>query len=172
MQTRDQKNEASRRWRAEHPGYHKAYRAAHKEALAASDAEYYQRDKDERIARQREYYEQNREKVLAYHVEYHQRKKDDPEYKEKGREVVNRRRARQRGAYKEAVNRRKVRERDEGVCGICGQPTDSDDWHLDHIVPLGPGEHSYANVRVTHPRCNEAKGTEDKRVLREWMASK
>ena len=51
-------------------------------------------------------------------------------------------------------------KRDKGRCGICRKKVDPADWHLDHIVPLSRGgEHSYANVQVTHPFCNESKGT-------------
>lgn len=148
--------------------YQRAYKQQHKERLAAEDAERYQRNKEKTIERRKDYYRQNKEKVRAYHVEYHAANKDDPEYKEKGREAVNRRRARQRGAYKENIDRQKVWERDEGICGICEQPANMEDWHLDHIIPLGPGEHSYENVRVSHPECNIAKGSEDKQLLAEW----
>jgi 5-methylcytosine-specific restriction endonuclease McrA len=148
--------------------YQREYKRKHKARLAQAEKARYRCEKAHRLRRQKAYYAENREKVLEYHVEYHQRKKADPEYKEKGREAVNRRRARQRGAFKENVERQKVWERDVGVCGICGEPAQEDDWHLDHIVPLGPGEHCYENVRVAHPTCNIAKGAEDKRVLAEW----
>jgi 5-methylcytosine-specific restriction endonuclease McrA len=58
----------------------------------------------------------------------------------------------------EAIDRAIVYERDKGICGICRKPVDSD-WHLDHIIPLSrSGEHSYANVQVSHSRCNLSKG--------------
>lgn len=69
------------------------------------------------------------------------------------------RRARKRGAFVERVYRRVVWRRDGGVCGICGLAADPAGWHLDHVVPLAlGGEHSYANVQVSHPSCNLAKG--------------
>lgn len=149
--------------------YQRAYKQRHKERLDQMERERYQREKELRIERQKERYEANPEKARRYGAEYYALHKDDPDYKERGREVVNRRRARQRGAYRENVERQKVWERDEGVCGICGEGADMDDWHLDHIIPLGPGEHSYENVRVAHPRCNIAKGADDKRVLAQWQ---
>ena len=64
----------------------------------------------------------------------------------------------------ESVSRQVVFERDAGVCMECwaqGFPgiADPANWHLDHIIPLKRnGEHSYANVQVTHPACNLKKG--------------
>jgi 5-methylcytosine-specific restriction endonuclease McrA len=69
-----------------------------------------------------------------------------------------RRRARERGARVEMVRRADVWQRDEGVCGICSKPAERADWHLDHVVPLSKGgDHSMANVQVSHPSCNRRK---------------
>lgn len=59
-----------------------------------------------------------------------------------------------------------VYERDGWTCGICGEPVGRDlGWpdplsvSLDHIVPLSlGGEHTWANVRCSHLRCNTARG--------------
>lgn len=82
---------------------------------------------------------------------------------EKARELKRRaqavRRARNLGAYVERVDPRVVWQRDEGVCHLCGQSADLADWHLDHVIPLARGGgHSYANVAVSHPKCNLQKG--------------
>lgn len=70
-----------------------------------------------------------------------------------------RRYARKRAATKEIVDRQRVWERDEGICGICGDPADYLDFHVDHKLPLfRGGEHSYLNVQVAHPLCNIQKG--------------
>ena len=48
--------------------------------------------------------------------------------------------------------------RDAGICGICQYPVDPTDWHLDHVIPLSKGgHHTYANVQVAHPDCNQHK---------------
>lgn len=58
----------------------------------------------------------------------------------------------------ERIYRAKVWERDRGRCHICGQMADPKEWHLEHIVPLSRGgEHSYRNVAVAHPACNQRK---------------
>jgi 5-methylcytosine-specific restriction endonuclease McrA len=76
----------------------------------------------------------------------------------KSREQDQVRRARKRSAFIEYVDAQVVFERDEGICGICGNPVDHNDYHIDHIIPLArDGEHSYANTQVAHPACNHMK---------------
>jgi 5-methylcytosine-specific restriction endonuclease McrA len=69
------------------------------------------------------------------------------------------RRARKRQAFVEAVDPTVLFDRDQGRCGICGEPVDPANYHVDHIVPLcRGGKHSYANTQVAHPACNIKKG--------------
>lgn len=69
------------------------------------------------------------------------------------------RRARLRGVHVEDVDPRALFERDEGLCGICGDPVDRERFDVDHIVPLAQGgEHSYANTQIAHVFCNRSKG--------------
>jgi 5-methylcytosine-specific restriction endonuclease McrA len=64
--------------------------------------------------------------------------------------------------YVDDIDREQVFARDNGICGICRQPIDptipphhADSFTIDHIQPLSRGgEHSYANVRAAHLRCN------------------
>lgn len=59
----------------------------------------------------------------------------------------------------QVVDRQIVYERDEGICGICKESVDRDDFHIDHVIPLARGgKHSYADVQVAHPVCNSRKG--------------
>lgn len=70
-----------------------------------------------------------------------------------------RRRARKLGQFVENVDHRVVLERSAALCGICGDPVDPADFHVDHIIPLSRGgEDSYANCHAAHPECNVAKG--------------
>lgn len=58
-----------------------------------------------------------------------------------------------------AGTRRAVIKRDGLVCGICGGDVAPDDIHIDHVHPLSRGGGSgVTNLRVTHSRCNLAKG--------------
>lgn len=79
--------------------------------------------------------------------------------RESKRRAEANRRARKRGAFVEYVDPRIVYERDEATCGICGEHVLWAEYHLDHIVPLARGgTHEYANVQVSHARCNIRKG--------------
>jgi len=79
----------------------------------------------------------------------------------------DRRKARQRGAFKTArVYRRKVFERDKWRCHICGGLIDKSltapergSATLDHIVPLAfGGEHTMHNIKAAHLSCNSSRG--------------
>jgi 5-methylcytosine-specific restriction endonuclease McrA len=62
------------------------------------------------------------------------------------------------GAVKEHVYALIVLERDDGVCGICGEDVDPFSFEVDHIVAIKDGgEHSYANVQLAHATCNRKK---------------
>lgn len=55
--------------------------------------------------------------------------------------------------------RERVLERDGLTCQLCLGPVDPDDVHLDHIQPWSKGgEHTEANLQVTHSLCNMKKG--------------
>lgn len=80
------------------------------------------------------------------------------EHPESRAEIRQTRRARKRGAFVEKVYKSRVFKRDDGICGICGEPVDPLRWHLDHVIPFARGgEHSYANTQVSHPACNLRK---------------
>lgn len=58
----------------------------------------------------------------------------------------------------EIVNRWDVWVRDGGICHLCGDTADVDDWHADHVIPLARGgADSYQNLAVSHVRCNTSK---------------
>lgn len=69
-------------------------------------------------------------------------------------------------AASEIVHAHLVGERDRWRCGICRKPIDQTLAYpdpgspsLDHIVPVSEGgQHTYANTRIAHLRCNHARG--------------
>ena len=64
------------------------------------------------------------------------------------------------------VVREAIGDRDGWICYLCEQPIDRslvwpdpESATTDHVVPLSKGgEHDPDNVRITHARCNSAKG--------------
>ena len=112
-------------------------RAKNLESARRSAREYNERNRERIRENLRRYNEVHRERQNARAREYHQLK---------ARATVER------------VDRLVVLERDDGVCGICGEDVDPMDFHVDHIVPVRQGgEHSYANVQTAHPACNWRK---------------
>lgn len=69
-----------------------------------------------------------------------------------------RRRARMLSVPNERIDFKVVFERDRGDCGICLKPVDPDRYHVDHIVAIARGgSHTYDNVQIAHPACNQRK---------------
>lgn len=80
--------------------------------------------------------------------------------------VGYRRRARLAKAVTETFRPAEIFERDEWICGICSQAVDPAltspepmSASIDHIVPVSlGGNHTRANVRLAHLRCNTKRG--------------
>jgi 5-methylcytosine-specific restriction endonuclease McrA len=174
-----------RAWAKAHPEYQRAYRLAHKEERAAYQRTYTLAHKEKRAAYIQKWYKANKKSLANYKHAWHlenktkratymrtfqqERKSEIAEYKKQwykdnptasSRTTAQRRAAKKGARITESVDRSVVFERDEGFCGICYTKVDSDDWHLDHVVPLSRGgDHSYDNCQVSHPTCNLRKGT-------------
>jgi HNH endonuclease len=89
-------------------------------------------------------------------------------------EMNARRRVQRRGnGVVEKIDLSLIWERDEGCCYLCGLPVDCDNWHLDHKTPISKGgSHTYDNVAVTHPPCNQRKYNRTEAEYREWTLSR
>ncbi len=69
------------------------------------------------------------------------------------------RRARLANVPSERIERNQVYFTWQGLCGICWNMVDPENWHLDHIVPIVKGgAHLFSNVQPAHPFCNISKG--------------
>jgi hypothetical protein len=89
---------------------------------------------------------------------------DTDPMKKRRRDAIrsHRRRAAARGLNAENVDRQRVGERDGWRCGVCAKKVDPAlvwphprSQSLDHVIPLSEGgEHTYANTRIAHLRCN------------------
>jgi 5-methylcytosine-specific restriction endonuclease McrA len=155
------------KWRRESPA-HREYLERNREQLSEQRRRYYESRREEFKARsrhrqqtkpkqvaetKRRYYEANREQIAKAQRQYYEAHREDFFRR------AARRRAMKRLAPSESIDYETVFERDEGLCGLCGEPVSPDGWHLDHVVPLARGgSHTYGNVQVAHPRCNLSKG--------------
>jgi 5-methylcytosine-specific restriction endonuclease McrA len=55
----------------------------------------------------------------------------------------------------ESFNLREIAERDDWTCHVCAGPVTSEDWSIDHLVPISQGgQHIRSNVALAHLRCN------------------
>lgn len=103
--------------------------------------------------RQRQWRARNPGKKRAYGREYAINNRNKLALKE------SRRRAKKMDAFVEDVDPVVVFNRDNGICGICGNAVDKKDFAIDHIIPLSRGgKHSYGNTQLAHPLCNSKKG--------------
>lgn len=88
-------------------------------------------------------------------------------YPDSAKAADQRRRVRLAGGQVERFDSSEIFERDGWRCGICGKKVDSRRQYpdpmsasLDHIVPVvDGGDHTRANSRCAHLRCNIQRGT-------------
>lgn len=162
---------------------HRKWARDNREQLREQERDYWRQNRDKKRAKDRRYYQRHRDKVRAandawleanadryeawrrrYYRENREwfREAGAQNYEQAKADYIRRaaeRRARKLAATVERVERDVVWSRDGGICYLCEEPADPDDWHLEHVVPLiAGGEHSYANTAVSHPECNRAKG--------------
>lgn len=145
------------KWGAENKTKIREYRARIREQVHAWDRDFYQKHKERRKKLRTEYYKENRDRQLATAKLYAVNNPD--RIRALGRKSANQRRARVMNAFVEVVDPAVVFRRDKGICGICRQPVATNSlWEVDHVRPLSKGgEHSYANVQLSHRRCNRVK---------------
>lgn len=72
------------------------------------------------------------------------------------------------GAFDSTITLRALYKRDDGICQICGKPTNPEDIKnghigrlyptIDHIYPVSKGgNHTWDNVQLAHMYCNSGK---------------
>ena len=121
--------------------------------------QWYMENPDKGIQRAIDWGNRNPEKQRAYKTKYHE---NNPEV---GRAATQRRRARIRGGRTEKFLDTEIFERDNWMCGICGEKIDSKvkaphrlAASIDHIYPIARGgNHTRDNVQASHQGCNSKK---------------
>lgn len=117
-------------------------------------------------------YKEQRKKTNARYEQKEETKQKRKEYRKSehmmlcARNGQHRRRVRLKSAGVEFFYAEEIFERDNWVCGICGEVVDRTLTHphplsksLDHIVPISRGgNHSRDNVQLAHLVCNIKKG--------------
>ena len=127
------------------------------ELLNIRARERYWADPEAARAKVRAWKKANPEKV-SYRAQL-KRASDPMAFKAKRAANDHVRRARLRGGAVEKVSVLELIKRDAGVCQICGGEGDGGDkWSIDHIIPISKGgEHTYANTRLAHMKCNAGR---------------
>lgn len=130
--------------REKHLAARKRYRERHAEKLKQRWADWYALNADRVAARSKANYDPEKKRAER-----------TPEQSRKDRE---KRRARLLNAYVEDTPFDAVLQRDEGRCGICGDPIMEATIELDHIIALATGGmHEMSNVQLAHLACNRRK---------------
>lgn len=141
------------RYQKAHPGYKKKMGRI-----------YYERNRKRIIQNASDWASKNRDKRRIY--ERNRRLRRPEHVKALARSTEQDRRTRKINQFVEHVDAQTVFDRDCGICQICHNPILDTRWHMDHRVPLVTGgEHSYANIQLSHAECNLRKGGKDARVL-------
>ena len=158
-------NERGRQWRAANPEKQHAcdasWRTRHADALRAKKKSWYAENQQHLLARRRTYYAEHIDAERARNLAWNTANPD------KRREFRDSRRKRIQSVFVERVRLPVLVERDRGRCGICGTPVVRREMSVDHILPLSKGgEHSYANTRLTHLRCNISRSNSGAAQLR------
>jgi len=159
------KRETTRRWIKDHHARKLAVDAVYREAYKAAKPDYfrahYAANREKRKREANEWYHANAEYALERQKAYVAKViAEAPEhYLALKRKHANTRRAIKASVFVEVVDARTVFARDKGICGICQLEVDvTSPWEVDHIVPISKGgPHSYANVQLSHQRCNRRK---------------
>lgn len=168
----------TRRWRERNIDYARAQQREYGERTRQQKQEYdrlhYAANADKKRAATKAWATANKDRKRKADAAYRQANLDRLREAARNRYYANpdywksraaERRAVLRSVSVERVERRDVYERDHGRCQIAlrcnGRRTLSYEggWHLDHIIPLSRGgTHEMANVQVSCPACNLAKG--------------
>ncbi len=160
-----------KKWREEHPNYHKEYFRKHPEAVERFKERHpnYARDRSRKERGTQEY---EKECVVCGNTFVTFNPNQRTCCNGCSRKLDNARKIIKRIPKEQVIDRditlEAVYERDSGVCYLCGEKCD---WYdrdnritgpnyptIDHVVPTSNGGmHEWSNVRLAHYKCNARK---------------
>jgi 5-methylcytosine-specific restriction endonuclease McrA len=89
------------------------------------------------------------------------------------KEIRRREKLKENGKINYNISLERLIDRDNGICQLCGEPIDKDDYYydeennfitgnkypsIDHIIPvIKGGTHTWDNVQLAHRHCNSIK---------------
>lgn len=83
---------------------------------------------------------------------------------------VQNRRAKINSVLIDEIDLTSIWRRDAGLCFLCSLPADKNNWWLEHVLPISRGgTHSYDNVAVSHPECNNTKKSKTLEEYDRWL---
>lgn len=90
------------------------------------------------------------------------------------KEITRDKRLKENGNVDYSITLEKLYKRDNGICQICGEKCDYNDYRkdeknsfiaginypsIDHIIPISKGgQHTWDNIQLAHIGCNSSKG--------------
>lgn len=186
---RDELAQRNKEWRArnrQHMRVYSAEKRANDPRVAAYQERYRTEHRDRLLEQARAYYHSHRDEIraklaanaerdayrraLRYAADPKPVLKASAKWRAKNPEKVaaqaRLRQARIRAQFVEHVDLTVLAERDKGICGICNKHVGDEPVTIDHIVHVyRGGEHSYANTRLAHLRCNLKRGRREVPIL-------
>lgn len=133
----------------------KAWRRRNPEKVRARNAADWQKNREENNARRRAWGAQNPEKERAWREAWNARNAD------RVRILKANYKGRKRGGKLSLDIIERLLKLQRGRCACCGKPL-SDDFHLDHRVPLvSGGKHEDGNMQLLRAVCNLQKNDKD-----------
>lgn len=159
------KSKTHNAWCLAHQNEQKQKYAAYRRKFKEQDPDYFKRhyaaNRERKKRQSQEWYRENAEYALGRQKAYaSKRLVENPDHvRAIGRKHAQSRRAIKKQVFVENVDPRVVFKRDKGICGICLKTVDpTSKWEVDHKIPISKGgAHSYANVQLSHRKCNRAK---------------
>jgi len=149
----------NKKWREENKERLKeskrAYVLGNREKVAAAKAKYYQENKDKCLDNSRKHHAENKEYYAALNKKWRENNRDKVRLNNRNRKKKIRE-AEGSHTLEDIKSKLFLQKR---KCAACYKKLESDNYHVDHIVPLAlGGDNNSNNIQILCPPCNMSKG--------------